>query len=116
MDFDPEALLLAMGEGNNANLVRVEARPVYELEAEGLEVKGFREVPGTIGIDRVWVPTDFPKKRAVGLGDFVRVADLPSGKYLGVELGPVGDHPVNFVMCPCGTFRTEVLETTKSYQ
>ena len=55
----------------------------------------------------------FPTTKLV---DWLRVADLPSGKYLGVELGPVGDHPVNFVMCPCGTFRTEVLETTKSYQ
>ena len=116
MDFSPEALLLSMGEKTNPNLVRVAARPVYELEAKGLEVKGFRQVPGTIGIDRVWAPTDFPRKRAVGLGDFIRVADLPSGKYLGVEIGPVGDFPVSFVMCPCGTFRTEVLETTKSYQ
>ena len=42
-----------MGESTNPNLVRVAARPVYALETEGLEVKGFRKVPGTIGINRV---------------------------------------------------------------
>jgi hypothetical protein len=105
-----------MGESTNPNLVRVAARPVYALETEGQEVKGFRKVPGTIGIDRVWDPTDFPGKRALRLGEFVRVADLPLGKYLGVEVGPVGDFPVSHVMCPCGTYRTEVLKTTKSYQ
>jgi hypothetical protein len=116
VDFSPEALLLSMGESTNPNLVRVAARPVYELETEGLEVKEFRKVPVTIGMDRVWDPTGFPGKRAVGLWDFVRVADLPSGKYLGVEIGPVGDFPVSHVMCPCGTYRTEVLKTTNSYQ
>ena len=104
-----------MGESTNPNLVRVAARPVYALETEGLEVKGFRKVPGTIGINRVWGPTDFPGKRTVGLGEFVRVADLPSGKYLGLEIGPVGDFPVSHVMCPCGTYRTEVHKTTRSY-
>ena len=52
----------------------------------------------------------------MGLGEFVRVADLPSGKYLGLLVGPVGDYPVSHVMCPCGTYRTEVHKTTRSYQ
>ena len=116
MEFSPEDLLQSMGQRTNPDLVRVVARPVYVLEDEGLEVKGFRKVPGTIGIDRVWEATDFPGKMAVGLGEFVRVADLPSGKYLGLLVGPVGDYPVSHVMCPCGTYRTEVHKTTRSYQ
>ena len=106
----------SMGQKTNPDLVKVVARSVYVLVDEGLEIKGFRKVPGTIGIDRVWGPTDFPGKRTMELGEFVRVADLPSGKYLGLEIGPVGDYPVSHVMCPCGTYRTEVHKTTKSYQ
>ena len=79
-----------MGRRTNPDLVRVVARPVYVLEDEGLEVKGFRKVPGTIGIDRVWEATDFPGKMAVGLGEFVRVADLPSGKYLELSVSTFG--------------------------
>jgi hypothetical protein len=68
VEFSPKNLLQSMGQKTTASLVRVVARSVYVLVDEGLEIKGFRKVPGTIGIDRVWVPTDFPGNWVWGWG------------------------------------------------
>ena len=51
-----------------------------------------------------WTSDDFVGKRVVLVGDLLEFAHLPRGKFLILQVGPVGEDRVTHHLCPCGAY------------
>ena len=60
-----------------------------ELAEMGLEVKGLSARQKTLGM-RFWTAEDFPGQHPVQLDEMFQLGQLPPGKFLALEVSPVG--------------------------
>ena len=51
-----------------------------------------------------WTSDDFVGKKVVKIGDLLEFAHLPRGKFLILQVGPVGEDRVTHHLCPCGAY------------